>query len=464
MPPSSDPLRIALISLHTSPAAEPGSGDAGGMNVVVLHQAEALGALGHSVEILTRRSSPEQPSEMELAPGVRLRFLTAGPAASVPKGDHENFIDEFRMRMGTLGPYDVMHSHHWFSGMVGLPLAQHWGTPHVQSFHSIAADLSTPLSAGERPESPGRMAGEAWLARESDALVAISQAEADTIVTRLGGPEARITVVPPGVDGVLFHPADVDAGAGAASVGAGAASVGAGAGEFTADLIHNLAGPAEDRGYVVVAARLQPLKGIDLAIEAIAAVPDALRPDLLVSGDASADFDGYIDELNELATQLGVVEHVHFIGPQSRVDLARLFRGARIVLVPSHSETYGLVALEAAASGVPVVAAASGGLREAVVDGVTGMVVDSRDPAVWAAAMADILSNPETARHLSVAARERAERFSWESSAEALLEVYRGLLESDASAGPDSTRQAPDAGDVGIAGGAASSTGSASRS
>ncbi|GAA3893121.1 glycosyltransferase [Leifsonia kafniensis] len=430
------------------------------MNVVVRHQAEALGALGHSVEILTRRSSPEQPAEMQLAPGVTLRFLSAGPAASVPKGDHEKFIDEFRMRMGTLGPYDVMHSHHWFSGMAGLPFAQHWGTPHVQSFHSIAADLSTPLSAGERPESPGRMAGEAWLARESDAVVAISEAEACTIVTRLGGQAERITVVPPGIDGVLFHPAAVDADAGDSDVRAAegvsrfAAGLDAGSNSgldaesgsgldagLAPDLVADQAdaeglatSQAEGRGYAVVAARLQPLKGIDLAIEAIAAVPDEMRPDLLVSGDASADFDGYVDELKELASQLGVLQHVRFVGPQSRVDLADLFRGARLVLVPSHSETYGLVALEAAASGVPVVAAASGGLREAVDDGVTGMVLDSRDPAVWAAAIADIVSNPETARRLSLAARERAEQFSWTRSAETLLEVYRGLLRAEGSA------------------------------
>ena len=433
---ASDPLRIALISLHTSPGAEPGSGDAGGMNVVVRHQAEALGALGHSVEILTRRSSPEQPNEMQLAPGVTLRFLSAGPAASVPKGEHEKFIDEFRMRMGTLGPYDVIHSHHWFSGMAALPLAHHWGMPHVQSFHSIAADVSTPLSAGERPESPGRMTGEAWLARESDAVVAISKAEAHTIMTQLGGPADRVSIVPPGVDGVLFHPA-----------------------------VAELAEGQTDRGYAVVAARLQPLKGIDLAIEAIAAVPADLRPDLLVSGDASADFDGYVDELKDLASRHGVLPHVHFIGPQSRVDLARLFRDARLVLVPSHSETYGLVALEAAASGVPVVAAASGGLREAVVDGVTGMVLESRDPAVWAAAIADIVSNPESARNLSAAARERAEHFSWARSAEGLLEVYRGLLQADASAGPGGTGDAGHAGDaVGQVGGESGRAGSVGRS
>lgn len=396
MPPVSTSLNIALISLHTSPGAEPGSGDAGGMNVVVRHQAEALAAAGHCVEILTRRSSPEIARKVQLGRRVTLRFLDAGPAAPVPKGDHEDFIDAFRQRMSALGPYDVMHSHHWFSGMAALPLARDLGTPHVQSFHSIAADESTPLSSGERPESAGRMAGEAWLAKQSDAIVAISEAEADTVLRRLGGARERIAIVPPGVDGTLFRP-----------------------------MKH---APRPGHGYAIVAARLQPLKGLDLAIEAIAAVPEPIRPDLVIAGDASSDFDGYVDELRALAARHGIEHHVRFVGPQSRVKLATLLREARVVLVPSHSETYGLVALEAAASGVPVVAAASGGLREAVVHGTTGIIVDSRDPAAWGSAIAQVLADAEFTNALSHAARARAEHLDWPRSAQKLLAVYRSLV------------------------------------
>ena len=394
--------------------------------MVVRHQAEALAAAGHQVEILTRRSSPVA-DPVQLSPGVTLRFLDAGPARPIPKGDHEEFIDAFRVQLEAQGPYDVIHSHHWFSGMAALPLARRRGVPHVQSFHSIAADPSTPLSAGERPESPGRMAGEAWLAQESDALVAISEAEADTIVERLGGSPERISIVLPGVDGILFRPTDVRSGGGAGgAVGAGVSGVSAGG-----------AGPVDIRGYAVVAGRLQPLKGLDLAIEAIAAVPEPIRPELVIAGDASADYDGYIDELRALAARNGVERSVRFVGPQSRVDLALLLSGARVVLVPSHSETYGLVALEAAASGVPVVAAAAGGLREAVLDGDTGVVLDSRDPKVWAGALTQILSNPAFARRLSLAARERAEHLDWPRSADGLLTVYRSLV------GPGGLRPSP---------------------
>ena len=375
------------------------------MNVVVLHQAQALASRGHDVEIITRRSTTTGPAVLTFGDRLRLRFVDAGPAHPLAKGDHELYIDEFSDALRMLGPYDVFHSHHWFSGMAALPVARTRGIPHVQSFHSIAADDSTPLSDGERAESPGRMAGESWLARESDALIAISEAEAHTIETRLGGSPGRITVVSPGVDSELFAPA-----------------------------APTLGSHESRRPYAVVAARLQPLKGLDLAIEAIAAVPESIRPELVISGDASADFDGYIDELSQLARRRGIADAVHFIGPQSRQALAELLRSARVVLIPSHSETYGLVALEAAASRVPVVAAASGGLREAVVDGVTGVVLDSRDPAVWADAIGRLISDGEQADELSSRARERAETLSWARSADALLGVYTGLVSSVAVA------------------------------
>ncbi|MET0352784.1 glycosyltransferase [Plantibacter sp. lyk4-40-MEA-4] len=397
MPSQPQPLRIAMISLHTSPGDEPGSGDAGGMNVVVRHQAVAMGAAGHEVDVITRRSSADQPSAASLAPGVTLRFLDAGPAEPVAKGRHEEFVDDFRSELARLPRYDVLHAHHWFSGMAALPLARELGIPHVQSFHSIAAESTTPLSHGERAESPGRLAGEARLAAESDAVVAISAAEADTAITRLGARPDRVSIVPPGVDGTLFHPLD---------------------------------GPRSGRPTAVVAGRLHPLKGFDLAIETIAAVAPELRPELVIAGDVSVDYDRYAEELAALARDLGVADDVRFVGPQSRIGLATLFRESTLVLVPSHSETYGLVALEAAASGVPTVVAASGGLREAVVDGETGIVIDSRDPHIWGAAVSSILGDPKRLAQLGSAARRRAERFDWQRSGDALVDVYRTLLET----------------------------------
>lgn len=394
--PHPAPLRIALVSLHTSPGDEPGSGEVGGMNVVVRHQAEALADLGHHVDIVTRRSSPNQPDAVELFDDVCLRFLSAGPAAPVPKGEHDAFIEPFRHELAALGPYDVLHAHHWFSGMAALPVARDRRIPLVQSYHSIAAPPDTPLSEGERPESVARLSGEALLAQQADALVAVSEAEAETIRTRLRADPRRISIVLPGVDGSVFRPSG---------------------------------GATRPRHpYVVAAARVQPLKGLDLAIEALARVDPAIRPSLVIAGDASSEAGGYPEELRGLADRLGLGEAVRFVGPQSRADLAFLFRGAVAVLVPSHSETYGLVALEGSASGVPVIAAAAGGLREAVVHGETGVVLESRDPDVWAAEITRVLTDPAYAGALAAAGREHAERLSWERSAEGLVAVYRSLL------------------------------------
>ncbi|WP_423923906.1 glycosyltransferase [Frigoribacterium sp. 2-23] len=391
------PLRIALVSLHTSPFTDPGSGDAGGMNVVVRHQAEALGALGHHVDVITRRSSPDMPAVSSPTENVTLRVLDAGPAEVVPKGRHEEFIHEFRDRLAELGPYDVLHSHHWFSGMAALPVARDRGIPHLQSFHSIAADASTPLSHGERPESHGRLEGEAFLAQNSDRVIAISQAERQTIVTRLHGDPERIVVVAPGVDTQLFHPVD--------------------------DL------DRPDEPFALAAGRLEPLKGPDLAIDAIAAVASAVRPELVIAGGASTEFADYERELRQRATEAGIGDSVRFVGPQTRPHLAALLRRASVVLVPSHSETYGLIALEAAASGVPVVAADAGGLHEAVVDGVTGVIMTSREPAAWGLTVSRILADPQLAGSLGAAAREHALARPWSRSAHELADVYCGLSE-----------------------------------
>lgn len=388
-------LRIAVISLHTSPDDDPGTGDVGGMNVAVRSTALALAASGHTVEILTRRTDPDDPATIELAPRLTLVHLDAGPAERRIKGDHEDYIAEFARSLQAYGPYDVVHSHHWFSGMAALGYAASRGIPHVQSFHSIAADPSTPLSDGERPESPGRMRGEAHLAQQSDAVITVSDAERDTVVQRLGASPDRVVVVTPGVDTHLFTPATT---------------------------------PADHPGYVVAAARLEPLKGLDLAIEAIAALPERIRPELVIAGGPTTGHDAYPADLREHARAHGLAAGIRFLGPQSRDDLAALLRGARMLLVPSHSETYGLVALEAAASGIPVVATASGGLVEAVEHDVTGLLVGSRNAAAWTDAVRRLLEDDTLSTRLGAAGRARALDRTWERTAAATAEAYASLL------------------------------------
>lgn len=398
-PPNDETLRIAFVVLHTSPIDEPGTKDAGGMNVVVRAQAEQLAEMGHQVDLITRRQDPDTPAVTKLAPNLRLHCLTAGPTRTIEKGEHEGVIDEFRVALEQLLaelPVDIIHGEHWFSGIAAMPVARDLGIPFVQSFHSIAADESEPLDAGERAESPGRLAGEAKLAKESCGLVVISNAERETVINRLGAAPECVFIVPPGVDAELFRPLQEP--------------------------------DARDRRRLVVAGRLHPLKGVDLAIEALAEIPAATRPELIVIGSPPPDGEEYAASLHALARELGVESDVHFVGAKTRVPLADELRRADIVLMPSHSETFGLVSLEAASSGVPVVAYRSGGLQESVLDGRTGVLVDSRDPAEWAAAISGLLRDDAYRLRLARQAREHAESMSWESSTLALVRVYREKL------------------------------------
>lgn len=397
--------RVGFVSMHTSPTAAPGTGDAGGMNVVELHQARALASIGVPVDLITRRTDPDQPDVQELAPGLTLRVLDAGPAKVVAKSKQEVLIEEFSAGLGELEPYDLLHSHHWLSGMAALPVARAHQIPHVQSYHSVAALPGEGLASGERPESPGRVAGEALVARESDAIVAISRAEADTVIARCGADPARVDIIRPGVDHEVFRPAR--------------------AGE---EPPHWSPDDSADRPYLLFAARLQPLKAPDLAIRALAGVPVEIRPRLVIAGEVSDDFASYRDELDALVAELGVGDDVTFRGSVAPQELAAWMRWSYAVLVPSYSETFGLVALEAEASGVPVLAWRTGGLVEAIVDGQTGMLLDGRTPQEWADAISDLVTDPRRRDALGAAAVEYSSRFDWLQVAQRLANTYRSLV------------------------------------
>ncbi len=394
-------LRIGHVSLHTNPFAEPGSGDVGGMNVVVAAISRAMGAAGHEVHVFTRAAS-DSAIETSPAPGVRLHHIPAGPAHPIPKGEHEDLIDTFAasmaQRMASQAiDLDVWHSHHWFSGIAVQRLATEHNltAPLVHSYHSIAADPSAVLARGERPESPGRLAGERHLAATADLIIANSNAEARTAIDDLGATETRVRVIPPGVDVEVFRPLE--------SCG--------------------------ERGapYAVIAARLEELKGIDLALNALALIEPGARPQLFIVGGATDDRDGYPQFLARLAQQLSIAESVTFTGPMTPDALATLLRGARMLLVPSHSETYGLIALEAAASGTPVIASATGGLVESVADGVSGILLGDRCPQHWAESIEHLASDASAAAALGTTAREHAKERTWERSAGLMVAAYREL-------------------------------------
>ncbi|KTR87027.1 glycosyltransferase [Leucobacter chromiiresistens] len=411
---TTEALSIGFVMLHTSPLDVPGTKDAGGMNVVVRAQAEALARAGHRVRIFTRRSDTETPSRVELMPGLSVVLLDAGPPRLLAKGEHEHVMDEFSRLLHdaiAADTVELLHAEHWFSGIAALPVARERGIPLVQSYHSIAAPPESPIGEGERPESPGRLAGEARLAAETDLIIAVSDAERATVLERLQGDADRVRVVPLGVDTALFHPCD------------------------TAECDEQrdwLRGGG--RPEVILVGRLHPLKGFDLAIEAIARLPHAQRPTLRIVGAPPPDGDAYARELHEAVVAHGMLGTTAFEGALRRRELAERIRSASLMLVPSHSETFGLVALEAAASGVPVIARDAGGLREAVVAGTTGVLLADDEPAVWAAAIRDLLSDEPGLKRMGEAARAHAVERSWQASADRLVEVYREVIARPAGA------------------------------
>ncbi len=238
-------LRVAFVSMHTSPAEQAGTADAGGMNVLIRSLAEALGQQEVSVHFITRRSDPRQPDSAPLAENVMLHHIDAGPSTPLPKSLIDGHIEVFTAGLRALGPFDLIHSHHWMSGVAALPVARERGIPHVMTFHSVAAHPNSPLRDGEPPESPARLAGEVICATQSDLVIAVSHHEAAVVIGRCGAEPEQVAIVRPGVDVELFHPSD------------------------------EAWSPTPDvrPGYLLFAARLQPLKGADIAIAALAEVP-----------------------------------------------------------------------------------------------------------------------------------------------------------------------------------------------
>jgi D-inositol-3-phosphate glycosyltransferase len=407
------PARVAVVSLHTSPLDQPGAGDSGGMNVFIRAAAERVAAHGVGVDVFTRCRGGDLPEVEPLGGGSRLIRVKAGPCAPVPKDQLPRYLPEFLggvLRRGRLedAPYDLVHSHYWLSGWIGRSAKERWGVPLVASFHTLGKVKNYSLALGEPPEPTVRLAGEADVIHEADRLIAATPVEAAQLVGLYGAEPHRIRMVPPGVDHALFSPRPRE--------------------QAKARL--HLAGVR----LLVFVGRLQPHKGPDLAVrtlaEAIARDPEATADVVLaVVGGPSGTGDGAeVAHLMDLASALGVGERVMFFPPQPQARLADVYAAAEVVLVPSRSESFGLVALEAQACGTPVVATAVGGLRFVVDDGVTGFLVEGRDPADHADRVLQLLGDAALARSMGAAAARRSMRFSWDATAGAMLSVYRELL------------------------------------
>ncbi|MCR3746609.1 D-inositol-3-phosphate glycosyltransferase [Lentzea californiensis] len=401
--------RVAVLSVHTSPLEQPGTGDAGGMNVYIVQTATRMAQRGVEVEIFTRATSSELPPVAELVPGVRVRHVAAGPFEGLGKEELPGQLCAFTA--GVLraearhepGYYDAIHSHYWLSGQVGWLARERWGVPLVHTAHTLAKVKNLALAEGDAPEPRMRVIGEEQVVNESDRLVANTDIEASELIKLYDAEPSKVAVVPPGVDLDRFTPGD------------------------QARARHWFGIP-QDAVVLAFVGRIQPLKAPDVLLRAAAEMlvrDPGLRSKLvvLIVGGPSGSGTERPKALEELAAQLQITDVVRFLPPQPGPTLAEVYRAADLVAVPSHNESFGLVALEAQACGTPVVAAAVGGLPVAVNDGVSGVLVYGHEPGEWASAISGV-ALPQR-EHLASNAVGHARRFSWDRTTDALLEGYQ---------------------------------------
>lgn len=369
--------RLSVVSAHTSPLEQPSTGDAGGMNVYLAAVLPELARLGWDVVVLTRGEGSRR-----LAPGVE---VVGVPVEARDKYELARAAPAFaRAAAGA----DLVHSHYWVSGIAGALT----GLPHVHSMHSSSLAKNARLAPGDAPEPPERITAERSVLASADAVVVAGAAERDDVTGGYGVDAARVAVVPPGVE-ARFHP-----------------------------------GGGERAREIVLVGRVQPLKGQLLAVQALARIPAGERPLLRLVGGPAPGREGYLREVQAEARALGLEESVRFDGVADREEVAVRLRSARLALVPSAAETFGLIALEAAASATPVLARRTTGLVDAVREGVSGVLVDSDDPGVWAEEIRRLLADDAERSRLGAGGVEWAAAHTWTSAAARLDELYRRLL------------------------------------
>jgi D-inositol-3-phosphate glycosyltransferase len=394
---------VAILSMHTSPLAQPGAGDGGGMNVYVRELSSALTRAGIECDVFTRAEASDVADVVTVEPGLRVHHVTAGPRAEVPKDDLPAYVDAFAdgvrdvLTARSMHRVEAIHANYWLSGVAGHRLKHELGLPLVSTFHTLARVKAE--TSGPEPDE--RTRAEAQIIGCSDAILASCADEAAQLVRLYDAQPSRIELVPPGVEHAFFSPGPRAGARSALGLG--------------------------DHPVLLFAGRIQPLKGVDVAVAALAALGDTDAVLVVVGGASGVDGPAEVERVHKLCADLGVADRVRFVEPQPHHLLSTYYRAADVVLVPSRSESFGLVALEAAACGVPVVASAVGGLRTLVDHGRTGFLVEGRDPSAFAAYVAEVLDNPQLASSLGDAAATRARRYTWSTSAARLRRLYADL-------------------------------------
>ncbi|HEV8674394.1 MAG TPA: glycosyltransferase [Methylomirabilota bacterium] len=417
--------RVALLSVHTCPLAALGGKETGGMNVYVRELARELGRLGIEADVFTRSQDPTIPEVVPLGEGARVIHVPAGPPRPLPRGALLGHLDafvegveHFRRRQGL--DYALLHSHYWLSGLVALELRERWERPMVQMFHTLAA-LKNAVARSEADREPeARLAAEGQIVGAADRIVAANLVEQAHLVWQYGADASRVRVIPCGVDLQLFRP------------GAPAAA-------------RDRLGLRAERVLLYVG-RLTPIKGLETLLRALAAAKaNGLgRTDVrlvVVGGDKDERWDADRARLRRLADQVGVEPWVEFRGPQPQDVLPHYYAAADLCLMPSLYESFGMVALEAMACGVPVIGSRVGGLAVTVQDGATGLLVPEGDVGALAEGIAGLLDDDGRRRRLGTQAAQWAGRFGWPCITRAVVGLYEELVPGLRAGGRPSARR-----------------------
>ena len=384
------------------------------MNVYVAEVSRRLAAAGVQVEIFTRATSSDLPPTVEMTPGVLVRHVPAGPYEGLGRDELPGQLCAFSGAVLEAeahqepGWSDLVHSHYWLSGQVGTLARMRWGVPLVHSAHTLAKVKNAALATGDKPDPAARVLGEEQVVAESDLLIANTPAEARQLIDLYGADPTRVATVAPGVDLGRFQPGD-------------------------RQVARRRFGLPENGTVLLFVGRIQPLKAPDILVKAAAelvALDPSLRRSLtvVVCGGASGNGMGEPAALRRLASALGVSDLVRFMAPLPPDELGQLYRAADVTVVPSHNESFGLVAVESQACGTPVVAAKVGGLKTAVADGVSGVLVDSHDPRDYARVLGRLIAEPRYRASLGRGGVLHAARFSWQRSADGVLAGYRAAM------------------------------------
>ena len=406
--------QIALLSVHTSPLDQPGVGDAGGLNVYVVETAKRLAQQNIGVDIFTRRTSSSVKNESLLFDGLKVKQITAGPFEGLTKQSLPSQL--CALSAGVLreealqkeGYYQLIHSHYWLSGQVGWVASERWNVPLVHSMHTMAKVKNSSLAIDDSPEPTEREIGEQQVVDAANQLVANTESEAQDLIHLYGADTNNVSVVNPGVDLDLFSPGD--------------------------QLIaRKELGIPQDAIVFTFVGRVQPLKAPDVLIKAahqfINDHPNLKnRVRVVICGGLSGSGLNRPESLVSLVKELDLLENVIFLAPSSREKLTSVYRASTLVAVPSYSESFGLVAMEAQACGVPVIATNVGGLKTTVADNESGLLVNGHDPRTWAQVLAQLSLDDAELKKLQIGARQHALNFSWDKTVSGLINVYEKAL------------------------------------